>query len=230
MREYLLPIALGLMLAGSGCATGGGDGARTTVYRLEAAPAAQQARYTPVAETLLIELPAADPGFDGRGIAYQEVEHELRYYTRSRWADAPARMIETALVNALESSGLFKAVLRGAGAAGADYRLRSELLRLEQIFPAGQPSHVELALRVQLIGGQPRQVLATRVIRARAPAGSEDAAGAVRGAHAALAQALGELVEFSAQTLGAQPAGHDSRNQRSEQGGDAWRGDARPKP
>jgi cholesterol transport system auxiliary component len=144
---------------------------------------------------LLITRPSAEPGFDSDGIAYTETPLSLSYYTQSRWADAPARMLGPLLVETLERSGAFRAVVIAPSSVAADLQLDVTLLRLQQSF-LQSPSRVELALRARLIDIADNRVLAGRTFEATEPTPSEDAYGGVQAANAALERVLTELAGF----------------------------------
>lgn len=199
LRLCLLPL---ILLLGGGCASTG-DGPPPSVYHLGLPAEAAIPRFQTLAATLLLEKPEADAGFTSRAIAYRRSPYELSYYSRSRWADSPARMIEPALVTAMERSGLFQAVLRAPTSARADYRLDTELLRLQQVLKDGR-AEAQLALRVQLVDNEKRRVVASRIIEASAPA-EPDAAGAVAATHRALAEVLAQTTAFVASALAARP-------------------------
>lgn len=146
---------------------------------------------------LLITRPRAEPGYDSDGIAYTETPLALNYYTKSRWADAPARMLGPLLVETLERGGAFRAVVIAPSSVAADLQLDVTLLRLQQSF-LHHPSRVELALRVRLIDTSDNRVLASRTFETTEPAPSEDAYGGVQAANIALERMLSELAAFVA--------------------------------
>lgn len=164
------------------------------LYLLDAQPAASAQR--PQRNLVLaVDPPSARPGFDTPQIAYVRQAHKLDYYVKNRWADAPSRMLAPLLVQALEQSGSFRAVLRTTNPIPADLRLDTELISLQQDFTT-QPSRVELRLRAQLYDLKSRQVLAVREFDAAENAASEDAYGGVIAANRALARVLGQLTDF----------------------------------
>ena len=164
------------------------------LYLLDARPAASATR--PQRNLVLaVDPPSARPGFDTPQIAYVRQAHKLDYYVKNRWADTPSRMLAPLLVQALEQSGNFRAVLRTSNPIPADLRLDTELIRLQQDFTT-QPSRVELRLRAQLYDLKGRQVLAVREFDAAENAASEDAYGGVIAANRALARVLGQLTDF----------------------------------
>ena len=78
----------------------------------------------------------------------------------------------------------------------ADVRIDTELLRLQQNFGT-RPSRVELSLRFRLADLRGRRVVATRVIDIEVAAASDDPAGGVAAANAAVADALAQAAAFA---------------------------------
>lgn len=186
-RLILLPLLL-LVACGVNQPTG-----EPRTYLLEAVGRSTVAETS--TQVLLITRPRAEPGYDTDGIAYTETPLSLSYYTRSRWADAPARMLGPLLVETLESSGAFRAVLTSPSSVAVDRQLDVTLLRLQQSF-LQRPSRVELVLRVRLIDTSDNRVLASRTFETTEPAPSEDAYGGVQAANTALERVLTELAGF----------------------------------
>lgn len=149
---------------------------------------------------LRIERPQANAGVSSRRIAYRLAPYQLQFYTKSRWSDAPTRMIRASLTDAFNASGLFTAAIEG-NHLSADYLLTSQLLRLEQQLSADEQPAVRLQLRYQLIVLPERRLLASGVISTHAPSPSRDAPGAVTAANAALTELLEQLVQAAAEAL-----------------------------
>jgi cholesterol transport system auxiliary component len=166
---------------------------------LDAAPSVRPApRNTGL--TLLVSPPQAQAGFDTRRIAYTRTPLTIEYYTRSEWADTPARMLGPLAVRALESSGAFRAVIAGPAPVPVDLRLDLELIRLQQEFNAAG-SQVRLELRAKLFDVRAGRVLATQVFTETAPAPSLDALGGARAASVATGAALEALAAFVVEAL-----------------------------
>lgn len=145
---------------------------------------------------LAVSMPRARPGFDTFRMAYLRQPHELDYYAVNRWADTPARMLEPLLVQAMEQSGNFRAVVRVPGAVPADIRLDTELIRLQQDF-ASRPSKVQLTLQAQLIDLTDKRVLAVKQFDETGDAASDDAYGGVITANKLLQRVLQQLSDFA---------------------------------
>jgi cholesterol transport system auxiliary component len=166
-----------------------------SLHLLDATPAA--AAQVPQRRDLVLEVsaPKAWPGLDTAQMAYTTKPHALDYFANHRWADAPARMIGPLIARAVERTGGFRAVVQPPTAAGADLRLATELVRLQQNF-ASKPSESELVLHAQLVDVRARVVVATRTFEATEAAPSEDAYGGVIAANRAMERLLAQLAAF----------------------------------
>ena len=144
---------------------------------------------------LAISEPRARPGFDTSRMVYVQQLHELNYFVASRWADTPAHMLEPLLVQAMEQTGGFRAVVQTPGAVPADVRLDTELIRLQHDFVT-RPSRVQLTLRAQLIDVRGQRVLAVKQFDESENAASDNAYGGVTTANRVLQGMLDQLADF----------------------------------
>lgn len=170
----------------------------TTYYSLDrAAPkgATAPAKIAATGPTLIINPPHAAAGFDSPRIIYLREPHKLDYFAHSEWVDPPARMLAALMVNAIESSGTFRAVVLTPGAAAGDLRLDTEIIRLQHEFLT-QPSRVRFTLRATLVDDKTRRVLARHEFEAIASARSEDPYGGVVAANLAVQAVLENLSQF----------------------------------
>ena len=170
-----------------------------TSLLLEAVPNVAPATHN-TSLTLLVSPPQAQAGFDTRRIAYTRTPLTLEYYTRSEWADTPARMLGPLAVRALEASGAFRAVIAGPAPVPVDLRLDLELLRLQQEF-GGAGSQVRLELRAKLFDVRGGRVLATRVFAGTAPSPTLDALGGAQAAGVAAGAVLEDVSAFVVEAL-----------------------------
>jgi len=157
------------------------------------------------APVLAVTPTRAAAGFDSQRIIYLRLPHQLAYFAHSEWVEPPARMLVPLLVGSLERGPTFRAVVQTGGSASADYRLDTELVRLQHDFQS-QPSRVLLELRATLVDDKTRRVLAVRQFSTQVAAYTEDAYGGVVAANSAVQKMLGELVTFCADALAARPA------------------------
>lgn len=165
-------------------------------YLLEYSPGRQAARQIPAdAPVILVTVPRAHGGYDSSRIAYMKEDYGLRYYTRSRWADTPARMLAPLLADAIQSTGQFQALYATSGSVSADMRLDTELIRFHQDFRS-LPSEMHITLRAHLIDLASGEVLATLLVDRSMAADTDDAFGGVVAANRLLGQVLDELAQF----------------------------------
>ncbi len=194
-------LAAGLVLLALGACSALSPAARPppAFYALEA-PAAKAGAATPSrpgasTRTLVINPPQAAAGFDSQRIIYVREPHRLDYFAHSEWVEAPARMLGPLLVAAIERTGAFRAVVLTPGAASGEWRLDTEILRLEQDFQT-RPSRVRFVLRATLVDDRTRRVIAAREFESTFTATSDDPYGGVVAANRAVQGALGDLSLF----------------------------------
>ncbi len=192
-RRTLYGLASVLLLAGC-TSLSAPEAVSQNTYVLEAQPAISPA---PVRRNLVLAVsaPRSRPGFDTPQIAYVQQPHELNYFVTSRWAAAPARMLEPLLLQALGQTESFRAVVSTAGTVPADVILDVELIRLQHDFQA-RPSRVQLVLRAQLIDVRSKRVLAVKQFDQTENAASDDAYGGVTAANRLVERVLGQIADF----------------------------------
>jgi cholesterol transport system auxiliary component len=147
------------------------------------------------AAILLITQPRAQAGFDTARMAYLLRPYEVNYYAFNQWADTPARLLHRIMVENLDKSGQWSAVLQIPSALQAQYRLDCDNLILEQQF-FSRPSRVRLALRAQIIETKSQRILASRYFEYLEDAPTDDAYGGVLAANYAAAKLLSEMADW----------------------------------
>jgi len=149
---------------------------------------------------LIVTAPRAHGGYDTHRIAYMKQEFGLRYYTRSRWADTPARMLAPLTADAMQSTGQFQAMYATPGSIAAGYRLDTELIRFHQDFTV-QPSVMHITMRAQLVDIKESLVAGTQQFDILEPAATDDSYGGVVAANKAVSRLLDELAQFCVNQL-----------------------------
>ena len=169
-------------------------------YVLEYTPGKQTHESVDALPVLIVTVPRAHGGYDTHRIAYMKQEFGLRYYTRSRWADTPARMLAPLTADAMQATGQFQAMYATPGSIAADYRLDTELIRFHQDFTV-QPSVVRITLRAQLVDLQAGRVTGMQQFDGVEPATTDDSYGGVVAANKAVNRLLNELAQFCVSQL-----------------------------
>lgn len=164
-------------------------------YLLEYTPAEMATGSVDAMPVLIVTTPRAHGGYDTHRIAYMEQAFGLRYYTRSRWADTPSRMLAPLLADAIQATGQFQALYAVPGSIAADYRLDTELIRFHQDFTQ-QPGVVHITLRAQLVDLRENRVVRTQQFNIVEPTTANDSYGGVVAANRAVSQLLNEVAQF----------------------------------
>lgn len=160
------------------------------------------AQFNPTGPTLSINPVRAAPGYDSTDMIYVKQAYRLQAFSRHRWADSPAHMLEPLLVAMAERSTLFAGVTEPGNYVQTSLRLDSELLQLQQVFSA-TGSSVELTLRTSLIDMRRGTIMASRVFRLSEPATEATPYGGVLAANRATTQLMLDIQAFIRHTMAA---------------------------
>lgn len=151
------------------------------------------------APTLIVSPPHAAAGFDSQRMIYLREPYKLEHFAQSEWIEPPARLLAPLIVDAIVRTGAFRAVVLTPSTAAGDFRLDSEIIRLQQDFRS-RPGSVRLTLRATLIDENTRRVVAWREFDQSVATKSEDPYGGVIAANRALQDTLEKLADFAAET------------------------------
>lgn len=146
------------------------------------------------APVLMVARPRASAGYDSERMLYVEQTARLDSFARNRWAAPPAEMLEPLLVDALEATGAFQAVVDAGSGLGAGLRLDTEILKLQQEF-LERPSRVRLVLRATLVDARSGRILFAETFQAAEPAPGNDPESGVEAANRVVKRVLTEIAE-----------------------------------
>lgn len=146
----------------------------------------------PGAGILVVNVPVAQPGFDTPRMAYRQRPYEVSYYATHQWADPPARMLTPLLVQALEQTGYWRAIVPMPTSVRGNHRVDIDQLALVQNF-LQKPSQVRVALRIQIIKLPEYLVLGTRLFEVAEEASTDDAYGGAVAANRAVERLVQEV-------------------------------------
>lgn len=192
------PAVVALLLLLSACSLGPNESSAPRSYFLNPEipwknPRGHSERIS--ASVLLVTQPKAQAGFDTARMVYLLRPYEVSYYAYNQWADTPARLLHRIMVENLDKTGLWSAVLQSPGTVPAQYRLDTDNLILEQQF-FSRPSHVRLALRAQVVDTKKPAILASQYFEVLEVTSTDDPYGGVQAANKAAANLLTELVKW----------------------------------
>lgn len=187
-------LAMGTLL--TGCTFPGQKSSKpTAIYVLEGEPTSESTSGTSISPclTLSVAIPRSAPGFATSRIAYVEKPYRIDYFAYHEWADTPARMLQSALEQRLEASGMFRAVVTASVPVQADLRLETDLLRLQQEFMSPQ-SQVHLEVRFSLHDVTAHRLLFSETFSLQEPAEHKNPYAGVLAANRAVEQLLAALL------------------------------------
>ena len=207
MKYRLAQVVCGLLaLTAAGCLSPRTDASGIHTYQLSLEGWPSEARSAKLdGPVLLVSQPQAEPGFETQRMVYLKRPYELEYYAVNQWADTPVRMFGPLMVQALNQTDAWRAVIPLPSSVRGDYRLDTHGFRLQQEF-LQQPSRVRVMVRTQLVDLKESRILSTRAFEVVENATSEDPYGGVQAANRAVAGLLDQIGSWLRQCVQHLPA------------------------
>lgn len=146
--------------------------------------------------TILVIPPESNVLFNSNTIAYTVEPHQIAYFSKNTWAATPAQMLHPLIVQTLQNTNYFHAVLTTAAIGHVDYILNTQLIQLQQKFFCNNTSVVVIKLRAQIINATTNQVIAARQFCYAVGAPMPTPYGGVIAANKATAHILKQLANF----------------------------------
>lgn len=134
---------------------------------------------------LLVSEPTAPEWLATTNMAYQIHPSQLNYFSKNQWADTPAHLLQAAIVQGLQQSGQFHAVMTVPFAGNYDKRLDIRIFDFSQDFTA-QPSCFHVKILAILVNGLSNKVVASKLIDVSVPSSQNSPAGGVQAANLAV--------------------------------------------
>lgn len=133
-------------------------------------------------------------------MAYTTSPYEIDYFTKSKWAELPANMLQNLLIKTLSDTHYFKGVIAMPTYEQFDYLLNAQLLELKQVF-YGDRSHYQVKLKVDLIAMHRNQLIASKTFAKTVTAHENTARGGVIAANLAVREVLKQMDHFVLKTV-----------------------------
>ncbi|MBV9576249.1 MAG: membrane integrity-associated transporter subunit PqiC, partial [Gammaproteobacteria bacterium] len=137
-----------------------------TTYLLTDLPSTSIKKHSAI--NLLVLQPEALPAYNTTSMAYSIKPYQIAYFAKNRWAETPAQMLYPLIVQALQNTHHFHAIVTPPYTGRFDYILRIQLLQLLQDF-SSQPILLRLKVRAQLSRVATNRVIATKVFLIEEP-------------------------------------------------------------
>jgi cholesterol transport system auxiliary component len=147
------------------------------------------------AASLSVLVPETRPIYDTTQMAYTIQPYQIAYFSQNEWGETPSQMIQPLIVQTMQNTNYFSAVLSQPHFGRHTYVLRTEILELKQDFTSN-PAMLELAMRFQLSREATNEIIATKELSIREPMREKTPYAGVVAANDATAWLLRELARF----------------------------------
>lgn len=142
--------------------------------------------------TILVNQPRANAVYNSPRMIYIPICYQIQYFAQNRWADMPTQMLQSLLINALQHTGYFQAIINTPFTTYYDWVLNTQLLSFQQEFMTF-PSRFRIAMRAQLIDAHSKHVIATENFVVVQTAAHDDPYGGALAANLAVRKILDEI-------------------------------------
>lgn len=171
------------------------------LYELNSTPkvATQKTSYR---ITLFVPQPVANPSYNTTDIAYTLKPYQISYFAKNHWVGTPGKMLQPLIVQTLQNTHYFNAVISPPLTGRFDFILNTQLIQLQQDFTQN-PSVMRITLRAELVRTTNNQVIATRSFSMVEPTQDNTPYSGVIAANKATAKLLQRLAAFCTQSISA---------------------------
>ena len=190
-KRYFSMVALLFLV--SGCAMKEAPPVKTFTLDAGKVPAAAASRYAN--KVLKVSYPQTLKQAITDRIAFSYSNSDRGYYQNSQWSNNLGKLIQGSIIEVLQQSGEFKAVLPYASTAGEDLRLESTVYDFSHHI-RGEDSYAVVSIGFSLIDTDTGKLLKTRRFSYREPTPTVDAEGYVTAANRALHRLSLDLVRW----------------------------------
>lgn len=154
---YSRLIILSLLLPLAGCFST--VGTEPNNYTLSSAPSVITKKSS--SAVLLVNMPQTNSAYDTVQMAYMKNPYQLSYFAKNRWAATPSQMLLPLMVQTLQNTHAYRAVVPQSVIGHVDLVLDTQLVQLQQEF-FGKTSQIHLVMRAQLININTQRIMATK--------------------------------------------------------------------
>lgn len=165
-----------------------------SIYILSSSPA-----YVPTKKshsiTVMVLQPETNQAYNTTQMAYTVKSYQIGYYIHHRWVETPAQMLYPLIIQTLQNTHYFHAVVTPRFTGHYDYLLSTQILKLQQDF-IRYPAMAELTIRLQLSKAATNQVIATKQFSIVQPITQSPPYGGVIAFNQATREMLKQMAEF----------------------------------
>lgn len=145
--------------------------------------------------TILITRSEALAGYRTEQMWYMKNPYELNAFAQNGWAAPPAELLMPLMIQSLEASNRFKAVVSSNTPEPSDYQLDTQLINLYQNFLT-RPSQMEFTVKIVLSDLKKNRIIASQLIQKHVKCPMDTPYGGVIAANQAAKQFTEEMAQF----------------------------------
>jgi cholesterol transport system auxiliary component len=176
----------------SGCSfMGSVKSTQMNTYVINKVPAVA---YRPSNKVIFVLPVESNPLYNTSDMIYSTCRYKIDKFAKNRWAETPPRMLHALIVQALQDSHHYKAVVSSSLSSSQQFILQTEIVKLQQNFMGTCRSNVQFVLRARLLSSSNR-IVAAREFSVFEPA-VPTPYGGVQAANRAVAEVVGRVVGF----------------------------------
>jgi cholesterol transport system auxiliary component len=149
------------------------------------------------ASQITVSAPSSIRALDTDRILVSASGGRISYFADAAWSDRLPRLVHSRLVEALQDSGAFRAVLTSQDRVDGEFAIATEI-RAFQIDVDGGSTAANVAIFAKVVDERHGRVIATHEFSARIPANSDDPAAGVAALQDGFNQVTGDLVRWAA--------------------------------
>ncbi|MGA9314692.1 MAG: ABC-type transport auxiliary lipoprotein family protein, partial [Solirubrobacteraceae bacterium] len=153
---------------------------------------------------LWVTAPEAVAGYQTEQMLYVTKPFQLEPFVKNSWTNPPGDMLYPLMVQSLQKTAFFYAVMSSTYSQGADYRLDTQLLTLEQNF-LRHPSVIEFSVKVVLTHVSDNKVIASRIISEQIACPADTPYGGVIAANKATLHFTAIMADFVVSHISVSP-------------------------
>ncbi|MBA3660579.1 MAG: membrane integrity-associated transporter subunit PqiC [Gammaproteobacteria bacterium] len=150
--------------------------------------------------TLLVMKPDTVSAYDTKEMAYTRKPFEVNFYTQSHWVERPEEMLQPLIVDTLQRTHYFHAIVSPPFSGRYNYILNTQILKLEQDFTQ-TPAILKFYIRTQLTKASSNRILNISVYKIEQPIQACSAYSGVIAANIATVRFLRALSMQTIRTL-----------------------------
>lgn len=200
-RGMLIALWAGL-IAGCGAIPGPNGEAMPTMYEL-APPTEFPTDLPRVSWSLVVGRPGVVGALDSANIAVRPIPLRIEYYADARWTTTAPDMVQNHIVRSFQNTGLIHAIGRSAVALDANYRLETDLVSFETVYPPDSDMpEVQVRIYATLLAIPDGSVIASHDFMATVKPDSPALPKVIEAFDAATAKMVQDLIRWTLTTPG----------------------------